>query len=306
MNYQYNQQPNQPPQQPVPPPNFAAVEAEKKRKKAAFEEFSGKVSDFCRGNGLLNSISAFSDILSYIVTGVCVVMSIVLMSMGSIYAVCSIASILMGVLAISKKTVLPLAVALSGVALVKLVNLIFTIIFTAAAGSLAWLSSQAGALATAYILQIIFILLELAVLVLPIVFAWQYFAATLPPKTYQPAPAYNNQAPGQPYGQAPAQQPVQQPYQQPAPQAYQQPPVQQTPPPAQQTPPPAQAQPQPDAQAQPAAQQTPPPAQAQPAAQQTPPPAPAPAQPAENKYCPTCGTKNPADAAFCSGCGSKI
>lgn len=300
MNYQYNQQPNQqppqqpapppvqPPQQPVPPPNYAAVEAEKKRKKAAFEEFADKVAGFCRGNGLLAALSGFSDILSYIVTGVCVVMSLVLMFMGSIYSVCSVAAILAGVLAISKKTVLPLAVALSGVALVNLIGLIFTIVFSAAAGSLAWLSSQAGALATAYVFQIIFILLELAVLALPVIIAWQYFAATLPPKVYQPAPMYNGQAPvQQPYAQQPYQQPAVQ--AQPAPQAYQQP-VQAQPAPVQQTPPPAPVQAQPAVPPQPAAQ----------------PQAPAQPQAADFKYCSTCGTKNQSDAAFCSGCGAKM
>ena len=301
MNYQYNQQPQAPqtppPQQTPPPPQQAPqqmpqvpvyVNAEelKKRKKEGFEKFAGKLADFCRSNSILAVVSGFSDILSYIVTGVCVVMSIVLMCLGSIYAPLSIAAIIIGVLAISKKTALPLATALSGVALVKLVNLIFTIVYMASASSLAWLSSEAAGLAAAYVFQMIFILLELGVLTLPVIMAWQYFAATLPPKQY-PVPMYNNQMPQQPAQNY--QQPAQS-YQQPPVQNYQQPPVQnyQQPPVQNYQQPPMQNYQQPPVQNY---QQVPPPVQPQ-----------APA----GKQCPNCGKPNAPEAAFCHGCGTKL
>lgn len=215
MNYQYNQQPNQPPfqsppptQQMPPPPSgnyFEALMA-KEKKKADFEKFSGKVEEFCKGNSFLAALFGFSDILSYIVTGICVIGSIIMMFLGSIYSVLCISAILVGAFAVSKKTVLPLALAFSGVALVKLINFVFTAVYLDAVGSLAMFSTEAAALSTAYVFQIIYILLELAVLVFPTVMAWSYFAATLPPKVYQSVPLYG-QAPPQGYGQVPPQQP---------------------------------------------------------------------------------------------------
>ena len=282
MNYQYNQPPQQSPQMPPPPPPVYVNPAEvKKKKKESFEKFADKMSEFCRSNPILAAISGVSDILSYIITGICVVMSIILMFMGSIYTVLSFAAILLGVLAVSKKTALPLAAALSGVALAKLWNLIFTIVFMASASQLAWYSGEAGRLATAYLLQIVFILLELAAIALPTVMAWQYFAATLPPK---PAvPMYGGQMPQQPpvqnFQQPPAQnfqQPPAQNFQQPPAQNFQQPPVQNF-------------------------QQ--PPADF-PKTQSSEEPAPQPQ--VGGKQCPNCGKANAADSAFCFGCGTKL
>ena len=283
MNYQYNQQPNQPPFQPPPPipqmspppsGNYFEALLAKEKKKADFEKFSGKVEEFCKGNSFLATLFGFSDILSYIVTGICVIGSIIMMFLGSIYSVLCISAILVGAFAVSKKTVLPLALAFSGVALVKLINFVFTAVYLDAVGNLAMFSTEAAALSTAYVLQIIYILLELAVLVFPTVMAWSYFAATLPPRVYQPVPLYG-QAPPQDYGQIPPQPYGQVSPQQPVPQVYQQPSVQQAAPPVQ-----------PEAES----VQAEPPSQPQP----------------ENKYCSACGTKNRLEAIFCSGCGQKL
>lgn len=206
MNYQYNQPPPPPPRPPFPPPAYInALEAKRKRKEN-FEKLSDKMANFCRSNPALAAISGASDILSYVITGLSVVTSIIMMLMGSIYTGLTVTSILLGVAAVSKKTALPLAVSLSGVALVKLVNLVFTVVFMASASRMAWYSDDASRLATAYLFQIIFILVELAVLSVLVTMAWQHFAATLPPKPV--VPMYGGQTPQQPvqnFGQPPAQ-----------------------------------------------------------------------------------------------------
>ena len=281
MNYQYNQQP-QMPQVPV----YVNAEEVKKRKKEGFEEFSGKFADFCRGNKLLATLVGFSDILSYIVTGVCLVMSIVLQAMSTYCPILCLAAVIVAVLPIAKKSILPLAIATSTAALVDVITICFTF------GRIASLISLSELLTTSYtsliigcVLKIIFILAEMAVLFLPTLLSWQYFAATLPPRAPRPMPTYNQQMPQQDYQQPPMQN-----YQQPPAQGYQQPPVQnyQQPPVQNYQQPPAQNYQQPPVQSY---QQAPPPPQPQ-----------APA----GKQCPGCGKLNTADAAFCQGCGTKL
>ena len=249
------------------------------------------MADFCGRNSLLSAVSGISDILSYIITGICVVSSAIMMFLGSIYSALSIVAIFAGIFAISKKTMLPAAAAFSGVVLVKLMNFIFTVFFMSAARGLARFSGEAAALAAAYMIQLICIALELMVLALPTIMAWLYFAATLPPKVYQPFPTYNGQVPPQPYGQVPPVQTVPQ-------NGGQQEEVDEGEPvlvgaAAQPTVPAAV---QPSAAVQPIA----------PAAVQPPAAAQPPVQPLEEKYCTACGAKNRGEAVFCGKCGTKL
>ncbi|MCH5200711.1 MAG: hypothetical protein J1F60_07095 [Oscillospiraceae bacterium] len=315
MNYQYNQQPQQQmPQQQMPPPAYVNAQEVKKRRKEDLERFADKMANFCKGNPVLSAVSGFSDILAFIIAGVCLLMNILLFSIGRlpIYEPLAIAAIVFGVLALSKKSVLPLAVSLSVVAVTKLLSLIFTIINLADIGAtLAFLYSG---VAVMYVFQLIFIVMELAVVALPAAIAWQYFIAALPPKAY-PAPMYNNQMPPQ-GGQMPQQnyqqpaQSFQQPaqnYQQPA-QSFQQPaqnyqqPAQSFQQPAQNyQQPPVQNYQQPDQSFQQPAQNFQQPDQS---FQQAPPPA-QPQAPA-GKQCPGCGTVNSPEATFCRSCGKQI
>lgn len=289
MNYQYNQQP---PQQMPQPPMYVNPEEVKKRKREEFGRFADKMADFCRSNSVIAGISKVSDILAFLVAGVCLLMNILLFSIGRlpIYEPLAIAAIVFGVLALSKKNALPLAAALSVVAVAKVLSLIFTIINLAEIGSA--MSFIYSGVAVMYVFQLIFIVIEIAIIALPTILAWQYFAASLPPKAY--APMYGGQMPPQggqmpqqggqvpPQGGQVPQQGGQMPQQggqvppqggQVPQQPYQQPPVQNY----QQT---TQG-----------FQQAPPPVQPQ-----------APA----GKQCPGCGMMNTPDATFCSGCGRQI
>lgn len=284
MNYQYNQQPQQP--QMPPPPVYVNAEEVKKRKKESFEKFSEKVADFCRSTPILSAVYGFSDILSYIVTGISVVMTLILTFLSSYTVVLCVPAILLGFFAISKKTVLPFAVAVSGVALADVVSLFYFFIsripLTISLSDYTGGSYTAKSL-TCEILTVIFLLVELAVLAYIIILAWQYFAATLPPRPVVP-PMYGGQMPQQPPVQNFQQPPVQN-FQQP--QNLQQPPVQNFQQPQSFQQPPVQNFQQPQT------------------FQQAPPPPPQP-QPTAAKQCPSCGKENNPEAAFCYSCGSKF
>lgn len=197
MNNQYNQQP-QYQQQYAPQPQMSMDPMmARQRKRDAFYAFSDKLAAFMQTNPVLKAISNISDILSYFITVVSLVMTIVIMCLGGQMQVFAILTILFGFLSMSKKSILPFAISLSITSAFGLVTFILYIVFMAKNGQ--W------GISASYIISFIFNIVELAVLSCLAALAWTYFAAMLTPKMYQPM-------------QQPMQQPVQQPVmQQPAP-----------------------------------------------------------------------------------------
>lgn len=211
MNNQYNQQPQYQQQyapQPQMPMNPLLA---KQQKRDAFYAFSDKVAAFMQTNPVLKAISNFSHIISYFVTFISVVMTIIIMCFGSATQIFTAAAILFGFLSLSKRSMLPLAIALSVTSVFNLVIFILNIIAMAEIGK--W-----GTVPGYLIIYFIFLIIEMLIIGGFAALAWSLFAATLTPKMYQPMPQ-----PVQQPVQQPMQQPVQQPVQQPMPQPMQQP-----------------------------------------------------------------------------------
>ncbi len=290
---QYQQQPGQYRQQPqpqqyqqqyIPPKPMVDPAVVKKQKKDAFAALSEKTEAFMQVNPILRFIAPNSEMISYIATGVSALLTIIMMCLGRFSIVFPLVALIFGALSISnrKRTILPLAISVSSVALFSFICLIHSIIYMA---------TSIWALSGGFIISFIFSLLELGVLAYLTTACWLHFAATLPPKAYQPMP--------QPYygqPQQPAPQPIPQPAQTaPAPQPIPQP-VQAAPAP-QPIPQPVQAAPTP--------QPIPQPVQAAPTPQPVQQPSQQPAEPT-TKTCASCGTSNSPDAAFCKVCGAKL
>ena len=268
MNYQYNQQP-----QPQPQPGFDQNPVATRRK-VALQEMADKMAAFFGTNGFLNVLARGSHVVTYIVTGLGFLIAVIDLFLGVSSVPLGVIALMFGVLSVSKRTTLPLAVALTYVSLFELIMMIFSLV-TLINLSNAYTMDMGYALSLVF--GFIIGLVEFALLAVSTVISWMYFAASLPPKMSQPQPygqvppqGYNGQVPPQQYGQ---QVPPQQFNQQvPPPQpAYQQPPV--------------------------------PPVPPQPAA---PVPPQQPAAAVQPKVCPSCGTANDPAAITCKSCGVPI
>lgn len=178
-------------QQYAPPPRpYVDPAVAKKQKKDAFDALSDKMAAFMNTNPVFKFIGKYSDIISYIVTGVSALLTIVSMSLGRFEIIFALTAVIFGAFAVSKKTLLPLTAAMSSLSLFSLICFINRIITMAALGRF---------LSGGYVFSFIFSIFELGIIGYLAFVCWTYFLALLPPKTYQPAQPY--------YGQ-PVQQPT--------------------------------------------------------------------------------------------------
>lgn len=223
MNYQYNQ-PQQPVMPQMPPPGYANPSEAKKKKKESFEQLSEKMAEFFGTNSFLSAVARGSDMVSYIVTCVFTVFTILLNIVFEEWGAAGAPELVMiffGVLAVSKKTLLPLAIASSCATLTYCTTFFNSFIY-----HLSEIFSYHEFISA---ISVFSILVGLLVLCLLTGFSWFYFAAVHTSKPRMPMPVQNYQQPMQSFQQPPAQsfqQPPAQNYQQPPAQSFQQPPVQ--------------------------------------------------------------------------------
>lgn len=208
MNNQYNQQP-QYQQQYAPQPRMPMIDPmlERQRKKDAFYAFSDKLAAFMQTNPLLKGIASFSDIISYFVTAVSLIMTIIVFCLGGSSEIFAVAALIFGFFSLSKKSLLPLTIALSSFSSLGVVAFILKIVDMAEIGK--W-----GTVPASTVIYFIFFIVELAIIGTLTALAWMYFVAMLPPRMYAPQQPYGAQPMQQPYNGQPMQQ--QQPMQQPA------------------------------------------------------------------------------------------
>lgn len=294
MNNQY-QQPNRPNQQMPPPyipPQKPGIDpsAAKKQKTDAINNLGDKIASALKADPILAFLEKNSEAFSYIATGACAFLSVVLMTAGSFRIPFGVISVIFGFFAISKKKLLPLTVAMSTVSLFSLICFIHSIAYIVQTVKYSFFGAAVGGA----VLGMFFSLLELAAVGFLTYIVWTYFLATQPPKAAPIQQPYYGQQPQQ-YGQ-----PVQ---------PVQQTPVQQTPvQPVQPSQPIQSAQPvlDPIVSAQPApasAPAAPEPAPSSAVAVADPIPS---EKPSGHKFCIACGTENSAEAAFCRQCGNKF
>lgn len=302
MNNQY-QQPTQQYQQPNPqyiPPQKPYIDpaAAKKQKTDAINALGDKVSAVMKTNPYLAAIEKNSDIFSYIATGVCVLLSIFLMAVGVFNVPFGIIAVIFGFFALSKKSVLPLTVALSAFSLLELVCFIRCIVVLIQRINSIYNLAVYGA--GSAVLSLIFTLLELGAVSVLTYFAWTYYLASKPARPVQ-QPYYGQPIP-----------PAQQYPQPPAPSNPQAAPVKAEPILQPFTSAPAtESAPAPTPEPVPASVPAPAPTPAAPASAPAPVPTPAPMPapvptPASKKFCTACGTENSVDSAFCRSCGNKF
>lgn len=204
MNDRYNGQPQQqnpPPYAYIPPQRpYIDPAADKKRKTDALNALGDKVSAVMRTNPVLAVIERNADVISYIVTGVSALLTMLSMSLNCFAVVFGYISLIFGFFALSKRSVLPLAVSLSVLSLFKLVCFINSIANFVVLDRYAFFSAG-------FVISFVFSIFELAAIGYITFIAWTYFIAAMPARP-RPQPYY---------GQPPAQ-PVQ-----PPPQQYRQP-----------------------------------------------------------------------------------
>lgn len=182
---------------------YANMEEIRQRKKSAFEGMAEKMAEFFSTNGFLKIFSKISDILSFILTAVALAVSILILigmggysALGSALPTLSFTVVTFGFLAMSKKTLLPLAIALSEVAAIYLTTLIVGLVTFA---QFYWTAMSV----VGYVFSFIFAVVDIALMVTLAIIAWMNFAAMLGPKQYQPQPMYAQPAPQQPVAPAP-------------------------------------------------------------------------------------------------------
>lgn len=277
---QQNQQPQQPilqnpsPQYAPPPKPYVDPAIAKKRKADAIDSLGDKVAEALNANPFLTFIEKNSVMFSYIATGVSALFTLVAMTLANFTLVFALIAVIFGFFALSKKKVLPLALALSVLTLFSLIAAIGSIVMVAQMGDLVRIASYVSSdnplagYVVGGILVIIFGFIETLAVGFLTYCAWDYHMALNSVRAPMQQQYYNNQPMQQnaPVQQAPVNsQPVQQAAPAPAPQTAPAP----VPQPVQQTAPVQQ---------------------------------PAPAV----KYCSSCGTQNNGDALFCKSCGKKF
>lgn len=169
MNYQYQQMPQQPMINPL---------ELKKQKQAKVFAFCDKLNNAIGDNKLVRPLVKSAEIISYILVAVCFILSLVFLITDSSHPVINFITYIpfvFSIVAVCNKKILPLAINLSFCALLYLGYFISCIITFAQLG-------RYGASAPAYfIMQFIFIIIELAAFVFATVFIWKAFAASLNP-----------------------------------------------------------------------------------------------------------------------------
>lgn len=270
MNNQY-QQPNGQMPHPYIPPQKPRVDpaSVKKQKTDAVNNLGDKIAQALKADPILNFIEKNSEIFSYVVTGICVLLSIILMSAGNFRIPFGVVSVIFGFFALSKKKLLPLAVAMSAVSLFSFICFIHSIAYMIQTVKYGFFGSVFGGA----LLGMFFSLLELAAVGFLTFIVWNYFLAMLPPKPAQ-QPYYGQpQQPAQ-YGQNMQQPPIQ--------------PVQSV---------------------KPAAEPILDPIASSPASVSAPVSVATAVQEkpkVTHKFCSACGTENSIDASFCKQCGNKF
>lgn len=193
-----------PPQEP-----YAYTAAEKKRKADAINALGDKISAVMRTNPVLAVIDRNNDIISYIVTGVSALFTMLSMFLNHFDIVFGYISLIFGFFALSKKSALPLAASLSVLSLFKLVCFINSIANFAVLDRNAFFSAG-------FVISFVFSIFELTAIGYITFIVWTYFAAAMPerPKPqpyYEKPPIQPVQPPPQQYGQpesAPASEPA--------------------------------------------------------------------------------------------------
>lgn len=194
MNDQRSRQPQQ--QNPHPSayilPQGAYVDpaAEKKRKADAINALGDKISAVMRTNPVLAVIDRNNDIISYIVTGVSALLTMLSMFLNHFDIVFGYISLIFGFFALSKKSALPLAVSLSVLSLFK------SVCFISSIASFAVLDRNAF-FSAGFVISFVFSIFELTAIGYITFIVWTYFAAAMPerPKiqSMQPPPQQNGQ-----------------------------------------------------------------------------------------------------------------
>lgn len=213
MNDQRSRQPqrqNPPPSTYIPPQGgYVDPAAEKKRKANAINALGDKISAVMRTNPVLAVIDRNNDVISYIVTGVSALLTMLSMFLNHFDIVFGYTSLIFGFFALSKKSALPLAVSLSVLWLFKLVCFINSIAGFAVLDRNAFFSAG-------FVISFVFSIFELTAIGYITFIVWTYFAAAMPERP-QPQPNYGKppiqpvQPPTQQYGQpesVPASEPA--------------------------------------------------------------------------------------------------
>lgn len=284
----------------IPPKPKVDPAVANRQKREAVAAFGDKLSDLMNTNPILKIVAKYADFISYGVTAVCVLFTIITLISNNINMVVlnynigifnlggeiggsfifPLLTIIFGGLSLCKKKTLPITVAMSAVSAMMFTRFIISIVTFATLGSLTsqiGLRAESVSVPAGLVLNFLFLLLEMAVVGLLTYVCWTYFLAELPPK---------------PVMQQPYRQPYQQPYmtQPSAPQQTAAPQQQNT------------------AAAQPAPQTSVPqqavPQQQNTAAPQTVPQVSVPQQAAN--ICPNCQNINGEDSCFCQRCGTKL
>lgn len=201
MNDQYNRQPQR--QNPHPSAHIPHQEpyvdpaVEKKRKADAINALGDKISAVMRTNPVLAVIDRNNDIISYIVTGVSALLTMLSMFLNHFDIVFGYISLIFGFFALSKKSALPLAVSLSVLSLFKLVCFINSIAGFAVLDRNAFFSAG-------FVISFVFSIFELTAIGYITFIVWTYFAAAMPERP-KPQPYYGKPpiqpVPAQQYGQ---------------------------------------------------------------------------------------------------------
>lgn len=187
----------------------------RQRKRDTFFALSDKVAAFMQTNPLLKGISSFSDIISYFVTAISAIMSILATCLGGGGQIFAVTTLIFGFFSLSKKSLLPLTIALSTMSAIGLESFIVMIVNMANSGkNYGGYYVVESSIPAGTVIAFIFLILELIIIGGLTALAWIYFVATLPPRMYAPQQPYGAQPMQQPYNGQPMQQ--QQPMQQPA------------------------------------------------------------------------------------------
>lgn len=204
-----NQQPQQGYQQPIlqnpapqyapPPKPYIAPAIAKKRKADAIDSLGDKVAEALNANPFLTFIEKNSVMFSYIATGVSALFTLLAMALANFTLVFALIAVIFGFFALSKKKVLPLALALSVLTLFSLIACIGSIVMVAQMGDLVRIASYVSSdnplagYVGGGILVIIFGFIETLAVGFLTYCAWDYHMALTSARAPMQQQYYNNQ-----------------------------------------------------------------------------------------------------------------
>lgn len=197
---------NTPESAPPPPssPSYEEILAAKKKKTDAINTLGDKIAEFMKTNIVLEMFEKRSDIVSYIVTGICFFFTVLAMLLGSSSFVFGFVALIFGFFSLSKKTTVPLSIALSTLSLFSFVRFIRSI-----AGIVRY--EKYFLFPAEFTLTFFFSLFEMALIGFLTYLSWNYFAAALPPKPqnhYEQQKQQQKQPQSQQYAQPPVLTPL--------------------------------------------------------------------------------------------------